>query len=514
MLSVKNLSVTFQARRILSEVSFTLSDGDKAGLIGPNGAGKTTMLRVIVGELAPDSGSVSHRKDGAICYVPQQLKIAEGSTLSATDFVLEGRSLTSLNKRLKEIEDKKDASPAELNEYLRLRDLYVEKEGFRAEDDAINLMIGLGLDIDPDQLVATLSGGQKTRLALARMLFMQSELLLLDEPTNHIDESALSWLSSYLAKSSATMLIVSHLSSFLNEIVNKVLYLENTTLRSYSGNYTDYLRLSAQEEKHREARRRKVEREISHQEDFIRHASQSRATQKHERMRRVEELKTEIPPKEKQARVMDLELPVKRITRDILITATNLSKSYGSLRLFHDLNITIGPHDHVYVDGPNGAGKTTLLRIIAGTIKPDTGKIHRSRSLDLGWYQQEQEGLNENATILEEVSSVAGDTPVRRLRSVLAHFLFPASMVDQKVSTLSRGERARLALCKVMLAGPNLLILDEPTNHLDYRSRAQLKQALLSYEGALLLVTHDEELKDGLRINRSIRMKEGEHYYE
>lgn len=517
MLSAKNLSVSFGARRIMDDVSFALSNSDKAGLVGANGAGKTTLLRVLAGEIQPDCGSIQRPKHGDICYVPQQLTIPEGEELSALDYVLEGRNLVSLNARLAELEKALEKKPTRNheNEYLHLRDLYVEKEGYRAEDDAMELLTGLDLDsIGLDQQVNTLSGGQKTRLALTRMLFMQSSILLLDEPTNHIDESALVWLTTHLKKSGATMIIVSHLSTFLDDVANKIMHIEDTTLRTYPGNYTNFVMLAAQAAKHREARRKRVVAEIAHQEEFIRNASQSRATQKHERMRKVEELKAEAPTKEKRQRVMDLRFPVKRLTKDILISARDLGMSFGHKVLFDHLNITVGPSDHVLVDGPNGAGKTTLLRILAKAINPNVGEIRHSKSLDLGWYQQEQEGLNESSTILEEVLSVAIGMPSRNLRSMLAHFLFPASMVNQKVFTLSRGERARLALCKIMLSGSNLLLLDEPTNHLDRKSKEQLIQALTKYEGAMVLVTHDQELVAAISVTRTIRIKEGSYTYD
>ena len=338
------------------------------------------------------------------------------------------------------------------------------------------------------------------------MLFMQSGLLLLDEPTNHIDETALDWLTTFLQRSRASMIIVSHVQDFLDRIINKTMYLDCTTLRSYPGNYSSFLRLSEIAARQEEARQKQIAEEIAHQEKFIRGASQSRATQKHERQRKVRKLKQELTKRGTRKKTMGLRFPLTHPAKDILIEGTDLSKSFGSLNLFSHLSVTVGPRDHVLLDGPNGAGKTTLLRILSGVVRPDKGEVKRSRALQLGWYQQEQEGLNEGRMVLEEALSVADHMPVRQLRSILAHFLFPAEMVNQKVVTLSRGEKARLALCKIMLSGPNLLLLDEPSNHLDQPSRQQLKQALRSYEGAIVIATHDSELIEELPITRRITL--------
>lgn len=517
MLSVRNVRLTLGSSIILNNISFTLQDGEKVGLVGDNGAGKTTLLRVIVGEIEPNHGTVvfSGNSRKRICYIPQHIPISkDGEAQSVLVYMMAGRDLLRISARITELELEMANGKCEdqvLSEYLALVDQFQALEGYQAEDNILNILIGVGLnEIDLDQPVRTLSGGQKSRLALGRMLFEQSDVLILDEPTNHIDAEAYLWLSRYLANCQQSVILVSHYPAILDAVASRILYLDRSDrqLRSYVGNYSHFLQ-------QRDAGKIRVEREYhmlseraERMESFIRNATQSKMGLKHAREKALDKLRATIPAivREKRVRIM---FPVHSPIRSTGIEASAICKSFGDRTVLSGASITLGAGERVLLQGKNGAGKTTFMRILAGELNPSTGNVFRSARLKLGWYRQEQEDLQDQLSVIEEARLSAPEAATQFLRSALAHFLFFSDKIDQLVGTLSRGERARLALCKIMLAGPNCLLLDEPTNHLDQSSRAVLAEALADYSGAMIVISHDNDFADSLNISRVLVLQGG-----
>lgn len=519
ILQVKNLTITFGERQVVRNLSFRLADGEKAGLVGDNGVGKTSIMRVINDELEPDSGDVAlkrQRRDG-VCYVPQHLSLSnlqrEKDVLS---FMLDGRGLREIASRIAEIDAlvKGPVGQARLEELMdervRLEEQYLEKEGYRAEADILDILAGIGLDrVDLEQKVATLSGGQKSRLALARLLFQPSDLLLLDEPTNHIDEEAVDWLGGYLSTVPQSVLVISHLPAFLDRVVTRILLLDSAgELKSYPGNYSKFVHLRSRQALTQQRVTAKLQAELARQRDIIRTAErQSNYKLKHAREKVVARLEKQLPI-ESKTRHVKISFSAKTPLHTSAITARSISKSFGEKRVLDRVSVEVSAMARLGVVGENGAGKTTLLRILAGDLEPDTGTLRRGRKLELGWYRQELEDLEDDHSIWQEVQSLGFGTP-QQLRSALAHFLFGSKRLRQRVGTLSRGERARLALCKLILARPNLLLLDEPTNHLDQPSRGRLAAALAQYRGALVVVTHDAEFLAAVNIEWALHLPSG-----
>ncbi len=519
MLQVRRLTITFGERQIVRDLSFTITEGEKVGLIGDNGVGKTSILRVIHGDLQPDSGDVllTKRWQNSVCYIPQHLSLrGVQRDQDVLSFMLDGRGLRELANRLAEIDAlvKGPVGQARLeemmNERVRLEEQYLEKEGYRAEDDILNILIGVGLSsVGLEQKVATLSGGQKSRLALARLLFQQSELLLLDEPTNHIDEEAVGWLGDYLSAAHQSVLVISHLPAFLDRVVRRILLLDNSgELKSYPGNYSQFVSLRNRQALTQQRATAKLQAELERQRGIIRTATmQSNYKLKHAREKVVARLEKQLPTQRK-ARHVKIAFGAKTPLHGPAILAQDICKSFGEKRVLNRVSIEVGATTRMGIIGENGAGKTTFLRILAGELQPDTGSVHRSRKLEMGWYRQELEDLNDEHSVWQEVESLGFGTP-QQLRSALAHFLFGDKRLNQKVGTLSRGERARLALCKLILSRPNFLLLDEPTNHLDQPSRARLAASLADYQGALLVVSHDAEFLAGVGVEWALQLPSG-----
>ncbi len=519
MLQVRKLTITFGERQVVRDLSFTIADGEKVGLVGDNGAGKTSIMRVLHGDLQPDDGDVllTRRRKDSICYIPQHLTLRglqrETDVLS---FLLDGRGLRALSHRLAEIDALVKGPVGQerleelVNERVRLEEQYLEKEGYRAEDAILDILVGVGLShVHLDQKVTTLSGGQKSRLALARLLFQQSELLLLDEPTNHIDEEAVGWLGEYLSSVPQSVLVISHLPAFLDRVVRRILLLDNSgALKSYPGNYSQFVNLRNRQALTQQRAAAKLQSELERQRGIIRTAmKQSNYKLMHAREKVVAKLEKQVPAQSK-ARHVKISFSVKTPLHAPAILAQDLCKSFGDKRVLNRVSIDVGATARLGLIGENGAGKTTLLRLLTGDLPPDTGSIHRSRNLELGWYRQELEDLNDDHTIWQEAESLDFGTP-QHVRSALAHFLFGDKRLHQRVGTLSRGERARLALCKLILARPNFLLLDEPTNHLDQPSRARLAAALAQYRGALLVVSHDAEFLTQVGIEWALQLPSG-----
>ncbi len=500
LLTLQDVSKSFGLNRILSGVNLTLKEGARMGLVGVNGSGKSTLMKLISGGMQPDTGTVSLMKGAQVGLLTQQADI--DSDLNVWDELARVfEPLQRMEERLREMEREmaeKHADPeamARLSEdYARLTERFERKGGYEWPSRIQGTLVGLGFSKERQEMPARLlSGGEKTRLCLARILLSQPDLLLLDEPTNHLDLSATQWLEDTLRKYRGTVLVISHDRYFLNSVCDCMAELSMTHLTQYEGNYDAFS----------VKRRMNLERQLKEYQMQQKEIARQKAIIERYRMYNREKSIKAAESREKQLEKMErIERPVdeqrirfcfeaRRRTGEDVLMAKDLSKSFGGRRLFQHFDLHLRAGDRVAIIGPNGIGKTTLLRILVGELPPDTGTVLYGSNVDVGYYDQQQAGLHEHKSVMDEVWDDFPRMQPDEVRSVLALFLFTGDDVFQPISTLSGGERGRVALTKLMLRKDNLLLLDEPTNHLDMDSREVLEGALDDFTGTLLTVSHD-----------------------
>ena len=504
LLSVNNIRKAFGEEVVLDGVSFQMNEHDKTALIGRNGAGKTTLIRIILGELRADEGDVILPKDVTVGYLSQHQDM-EGDRGIYDTVIDVKRDLLEVESRLREVEEEMkhlagDALTEAYKEYERLNHRFEQENGYALRSEVTGIIKGLGFSEEEfDKPVSQLSGGQKTRVALARILLSSPKLLILDEPTNHLDMASIAWLEGYLAQYKGAVLVVSHDRYFLNRIVNRVVEIEHNRSMTYLGNYDEFYEKKAQV---REAERRRYvnqQREIKHQEEVIaklrsfnREKSIKRAESREKMLEKIE--RVEKPLAEEQGMRIRL-VPRIESGKDVL-TVTGLTKSFPGKPLFHDISFLIKKGERVALLGENGTGKTTMLKIIRGLLPADAGTIREGAKVSIGYYDQEQQNFNESNTVFGEISDDHPNMNNTEIRNTLALFLFTGEDVFKPISALSGGERGRLSLVKLMLSEANFLLLDEPTNHLDITSKEILEEALRSYEGTVFYVSHDRYFVD------------------
>ncbi|MBR4343229.1 MAG: ABC-F family ATP-binding cassette domain-containing protein [Lachnospiraceae bacterium] len=499
ILSVNSVTKSFGTDVILSEVSFHMEAGQKAAIVGINGAGKSTLLKIITGELSPDSGTVSIQKDTTVGILTQTQNLTSENTIY--DEVLSVKAdLLALEENIRRTEHLlKDLTGDELTQalskYSRMNTEFENANGYAIRSEITGCLKGLGFtEEDFSKLVNTLSGGQKTRVALAKLLLSKPDILMLDEPTNHLDMDAIRWLEGFLLTYKGAVILVAHDRYFLDRIVSKVIEIENTHARSYEGNYTAF---SEKKKQLRDALIKQYlnqQREIKHQEavieklkSFNREKSIKRAASREKQLAKIERLEL---PKELNAE-MDIRLEPNILSGNDVLTVKHLTKGFDGVTLFKDINFEIKRGDKVGIIGANGTGKTTLLRILNGLIEPDEGSFKLGAKVYTGYYDQEHHVLNPDKTVFEEIQDTYPDMDNTKVRNVLAAFLFTGDDVFKLIRDLSGGEKGRVSLAKLMLSDANLLYLDEPTNHLDIISKEILEQAVSSYEGTVIYVSHD-----------------------
>jgi len=503
------LEVRIGARVLLHPATFSVGPGDKVGLVGRNGAGKTTLTRILAGEGQPTSGTVSHR--GSVGYLPQDPRTGDLEQL-AIERILDARDLGTLTRRLREAElamagDDETARDAAMERYPRLEERFQAAGGYAAEAEAARITANLGLDDRVlRQPLGTLSGGQRRRVELARILFSDADTLLLDEPTNHLDADSITWLRGFLASFSGGLIVISHDVELLRATVNKVFHLDanRAELDQYALRWDAYLEQRETDERRRKRERDNAERKAAAllaQAEKMR-AKATKAVAAQNMARRAERLLAETEGQRQADKVAHLRFPTPAPCGKTPLAASGLSKSYGSLEVFTDVDLAIDRGSRVVVLGLNGAGKTTLLRILAGVEQPDTGTVEPGHGLKLGYYAQEHDTLDLDATVYENLRHAAPDLSDAEVRSVLGSFLFAGDDAFKPARVLSGGEKTRLALAALVVSQANVLLLDEPTNNLDPASRAEILRALRTFEGAVVLVTHDEGAVDALEPER------------
>ncbi|WP_329478139.1 ATP-binding cassette domain-containing protein [Kribbella sp. NBC_01484] len=516
MINVSNLEVRVGARQLLAPASFRVGPGDKVGLVGRNGAGKTTLTKILAGEGLPASGSVT--SSGEIGYLPQDPRTGDLDVL-ARDRILSARGLDDVVRRLRSAEK----SMASVDDKTRAKGMrrYERAEadlhaagGYAAEAEAARIAANLGL---PDRVLGqplgTLSGGQRRRVELARILFAQAETLLLDEPTNHLDADSIVWLRDFLKSYAGGVIMISHDVNLLEETVTRVFHLDanRAEIDVYNVGWKAYLTQRETDERRRKRERANAEKKATQLVDQANkmRAKATKAAAAQQMLRRAERLMSSLEDERKQDRVAKISFPTPAPCGKTPLMARELSKSYGSLEIFTDVDLAIDKGSRVVVLGLNGAGKTTLLRVLAGIEKSDTGEVIDGHGLKLGYYAQEHETLDVNRTVLENMKSAAPDLNETQARSVLGSFLFTGDDSDKPASVLSGGEKTRLALATLVVSAANVLLLDEPTNNLDPASRAEVLNAIRSYAGAIVLVTHDEGAVEALEPERVLLLPDG-----
>lgn len=499
ILSVNNIHKSFQEVPILKNVSFHIEDHDKAAIVGINGAGKTTLLKIIMGELSADEGLVTFAKDKTVGYLSQQEAVSGENTIYEELLSVKQNILTmELQMHAMELQ-MKNAQGERLEKlmenYASLMHQYEQENGYAYQSELTGVLKGLGFTEDEfSKSVSTLSGGQKTRVALGKLLLLKPDLIILDEPTNHLDLSSITWLETYLLNYRGAVIIVSHDRFFLDRIANKVIEIDNTKASVFSGNYTAY---AAAKEIQRTAALNaylKQQMEIKHQEAVIEKLKSFNREKSIKRAESREKMldKIEVIDKPVEVRTdMHLTLTPRKESGNDVLQAEGLSKSFGSLTLFTDLSFALKKGEHVAIIGDNGTGKTTILKIINELLPADAGSIRLGANVQIGYYDQEHHVLHPEKTLFEEISDEYPSLNNTEIRNTLAAFLFTGDEVFQPIKTLSGGERGRVSLAKLMLSEANFLILDEPTNHLDIQSKEILEDALNAYTGTVLYVSHD-----------------------
>ena len=499
ILSCQNLSKTFVDRPILKQASFQLEEHEKAAIVGVNGAGKTTLLKMIIGQLPADEGLITFAKDKTFGYLAQQSDLSSSHTIYE-ELLSVKQDLVSMEQQLRDLEESmKHCEGTQLEEimdrYTRMTHDFEVRGGLLYKSELTGVLKGLSfLDEDFDKQISTLSGGQKTRVSLAKLLLQSPDLIILDEPTNHLDIASISWLETYLKSYKGAVLIVSHDRYFLDRVVTKVIAIENGLVRSYAGNYSDYAAKAAMLRKAAVNAYLKQQEEIHHQQQVIdklksfnREKSIKRAESREKMLDKMELLEKPVEIRDD----MHLKLTPQIISGNDVLSIEDLSKHFGSLTLFEHVDIEIKRGEHVAIIGDNGTGKTTLLKIINELESMDSGQIRLGSKVEIGYYDQEHHVLHSEKTLFDEISDDYPALTNTQIRNTLAAFLFTGDDVFKKISELSGGERGRVSLAKLMLSNANFLILDEPTNHLDITSKEILEQALNDYEGTVLYVSHD-----------------------
>lgn len=499
ILSCQNLSKTFVDRPILKQASFQLEEHEKAAIVGVNGAGKTTLLKMIIGQLPADEGLITFAKDKTFGYLAQQSDLSSSRTIYE-ELLSVKQDLVSMEQQLRDLEESmKHCEGTQLeeimNRYTRMTHDFEVRGGLLYKSELTGVLKGLSfLDEDFDKQISTLSGGQKTRVSLAKLLLQSPDLIILDEPTNHLDIASISWLETYLRSYKGAVLIVSHDRYFLDRVVTKVIAIENGLVRSYAGNYSDYAAKAAMLRKASVNAYLKQQEEIHHQQQVIdklksfnREKSIKRAESRKKMLDKMELLEKPVEIRDD----MHLKLTPQIISGNDVLSIEDLSKHFGSLTLFEHVDIEIKRGEHVAIIGDNGTGKTTLLKIINELESMDSGQIRLGSKVEIGYYDQEHHVLHSEKTLFDEISDDYPALTNTQIRNTLAAFLFTGDDVFKKISELSGGERGRVSLAKLMLSNANFLILDEPTNHLDITSKEILEQALNDYEGTVLYVSHD-----------------------
>jgi ATP-binding cassette subfamily F protein 3 len=499
ILSCQNISKAFVENQVLKNVSFHIEDHEKAAIVGINGAGKTTLLRIIVGEMTPDDGQVVLARDKTLGYLAQNSTVDTSHTIYE-ELLSVKADLLRLEEKIRECENNMkhaegDALEDLMKQYTSLTHAFETGGGYLYRSELVGVLKGLGFTEDEfSKPVATLSGGQKTRVALGRLLLQNPDLIILDEPTNHLDMNSIAWLETYLLNYKGAVLIVSHDRYFLDRIAGKVIEIDQSKATTFMGNYSDY---AVKKEQLRVAAWNAYmnqQREIKHQEEVIEKLKSFNREKSIKRAESREKMLDKIEVIEKPSEVrtdMKLTLMPRILSGNDVLTVEHLSKSFDSHKLFTNVNFEIKRGEHVAIIGDNGSGKTTLLKILNGLVPADQGTFRLGSNVEIGYYDQEHHVLHSEKTLFEEISDDYPYLNNTQIRNVLAAFLFTGEDVFKRISDLSGGERGRVSLAKLVLSNANFLILDEPTNHLDIMSKEILEDALNGYEGTILYVSHD-----------------------
>ncbi|WP_199624391.1 ABC-F family ATP-binding cassette domain-containing protein [Paenibacillus alkalitolerans] len=502
LLQASGIGKNFGATTILSNIHLQIQERERIGLVGANGAGKSTLLRILAGESSYDEGQLFLAKGMSIGYLAQNSGLQSDESIQH-EMRAVFADLLAVESELRELEARM-ADPAlaadeseynsVLARYSAKSDAFRERGGYAIEATIRGVLHGMGFSgMPPDTIVSTLSGGQKTRLALARLLLVKPDILMLDEPTNYLDIETLTWLESYLRSYPGAVLVVSHDRYFLDALADTIYEIERTSAKRYTGNYSSFVEQKAAEYERQLKLYEKQQEEIARMEDFVRRNIVRATTTKRAQSRRnMLERMERIDRPQGDLKKASFRFEVDRLSGKEVLQVRDLAMAYeGTAPLFSGVGFDLRRGDSVALIGPNGIGKSTLLKALVGQMQPANGTIRWGTNITIGYYDQEQTGLNLNNTVLEELWSEYPHLEEVRIRTVLGNFLFSGEDVLKKVSTLSGGEKARVALAKLMLRNANVLILDEPTNHLDLVSKEVLESALLDYEGTLLFISHD-----------------------